>query len=288
MTRDDREIWKLVESKNPLGVVYHFTELNNALSIVKENTFKLTFSYSENELIQGKRGKSFYLSTTRSPMGEYSYPPSSPSVMFVLDAGKIAQKYQIKPYDYWNSGFIKNSAKKFGKNEMEDRIYSFESTMESKPYIKEIRIFYVPPDNETIDKDINKAETHFNTIRKIRELNAEFPVKVFSDSASFVYGRGKEVTRNFVKPDHYNERLQEMIDWLSQDAPKYDYRFFGADTMNSLTVDIHNIRKNPSESSRKVLQQLQNLIRKNKVSSLSELYNKKKQQAKEAYLRGGG
>lgn len=270
MQSDAKKIWNLMESKNPLGVLYHFTDMILALDIIKENRFKLTFGYNDSDI--SSSGKSFYLSTSRSPLGEYASPHRDNfALYFVLDAGKLSQSYEIKPVDYWAGVTHKV------KDEMEDRIYSNKATIPARPYIKEIRI-YVP--NIPEDK---KDDRYFNKLRIIRSLHdEEIPVRVWNDLNKFLSGRG-DVTDKYINLRSGFKDFDIILNWLSQAKPEYDWKKAYSDTWSSFRVDIHNMRRNPTEPAISRLNKLQQLIRKNGVKTLDELIKKKLKESQEGY-----
>ena len=83
-------------------VLYHLSPVSKAVKILQQQKFNLTSdlgTYAERS--KGLPGKSFYLSTTRSTLGEYSLKNLyNPQVHFVLDRNKIKNKFSIKSVDY--------------------------------------------------------------------------------------------------------------------------------------------------------------------------------------------
>lgn len=259
LDNDSLHIWELfLESKNPLGVLYHHTSLNNVVDIIESDKFYLTFASGANErLTKGK--KMFYLSTTRTPVGEYGYPyyKGNIQVLIVLDSGKLAQRYKIVPIDYWGRQVFK-------KDEAEERVLSETDEIPASPYIKEIRI-YIPEDYDLTQRN----ESYL--LRKLRD--SRMPVKVWDSLDKFITGRGKDVTDRYFK--RYDEEFFNTIKWLSLDnPPKRDYYEW-----EGFKTDVHNNLKSKLPAYRNAFKQLSILIKKNNVKSLNELILKKIKQS---------
>ena len=262
---DAKHIWELfLESKNPLGILYHYTSLHNVVDIVESDKFLLTFASGANErLTKGK--KMFYLSTTRTPVGQYGYPyyKGNIQILIVLDSGKLSQKYKIVPIDYWGR-------QQFRKDEAEERVLSETDEIPASPYIKEIRI-YIP-------EEYNLAERGESTLlRKLRD--SRMPTKIWNNINGFITGRGKDVTNRYFK--RYDEEFFERINWLSQDVPEKDVYY----EWEGFKTDIHNNLRSKLPTYRKAFTELSRLIKKNKVNSLSDLILKKIKDSKQNHIK---
>lgn len=119
-------------------ILYHTTFASNAVDILQQNRFRLTPDMgTPSDRDYRREEKNFFLSTTRSRMGQYHTPVSKyedSRVIMVLDGRKLMQDgYSGGPVDYWNG---------FDIDEMEDRVYSNSPTIDdAKKYIKEIHLF---------------------------------------------------------------------------------------------------------------------------------------------------
>jgi len=124
-------------------VVYHYCgSIRNAVQILKEDQFKLTF-VSGSDDVNLPKNKFYYLSTTRSPIGSYHVDDSS-GVLLKLDGQKLQQNYIGNPVDYWGREFRKVAP---SKNEMEDRIWSDKPVIKpATKYIDEIHIYNIAND----------------------------------------------------------------------------------------------------------------------------------------------
>lgn len=87
------------------NIVYHFTSLPNALSIVKNNAiFLQTPLGSDSENMKTKQ--LFFLSTTRQKNSEFGYSQKFKGVgaRLTLDGDLLNQNFKSKPINYWGDG----------------------------------------------------------------------------------------------------------------------------------------------------------------------------------------
>jgi len=70
------------------------------------------------------KGYPYYLSTTRSKVGDYHRYVGNAGAMFVLDGQKLANRYPIKPIDYWERSWLHSPGR---SREAEDRVFSLKS-----------------------------------------------------------------------------------------------------------------------------------------------------------------
>lgn len=87
-------------------VLYHATGIHSAKNILRDGVFKLTPSTgSEVERKYEVPGRPYFLSTTRSRVGDYHRYIGGTKVMFVLNGDWFNTKgYITKPVDYWYYG----------------------------------------------------------------------------------------------------------------------------------------------------------------------------------------
>jgi len=234
------------------NVVYHFSSLHAALSILTENQFNLTF-ITDTDFIDTPKQKYYYLSTTRSRMGSY-HVNSYIGVLFKLNGQKLQSNYIGKPVDHWGREFRKVAP---SKNEMEDRIWNDE------PYIK--------PANRYIDEmhvyfDTTFSENEYDK-RRLRKLLIEAKRK---NIPTFVYTRqtsanlldkrkaipldkidlrtpnlDKEYTRSIHDPlnvwlEFY---IKDKLEHLSIRAKKQLRSFDYPDAIDVFLADVHNAKK---------------------------------------------
>lgn len=134
-------------------IVYHYTYMSKLTEILKSNKFKLTTDASGGaETGLGKKGKWYFLSTTRHKLGGYNLRAGDGYVMIKLDGRKLAQKYKGGPVNYW-SDVGGNPAEK----EAEDRIWHSEQFIDNATqYILEVHSL-----QETEEKYFNSMDHLF-------------------------------------------------------------------------------------------------------------------------------
>lgn len=111
-------------------VLYHKTSVNAALDILKSGEFKLSSSIGNDvEASMAIKGMPYYLSTSRSKVGDYHRYVGDSAAMFVLDGQKIGSKYKVRPVDYWERMWLNNPER---TSESEDRIYSKSNVMSTE------------------------------------------------------------------------------------------------------------------------------------------------------------
>lgn len=125
------ENWQKYLTEGVTDIVYHKTPLYSAVKILRTNKFmtSVAFGTPADKLIN--RGKLYYLSTMRSPVGDYG--PSLPAITFKLNGQKLGERSKAAAVDYWGPDFP--------TNEMEDRVFSDEPWLApASKYILEVHI----------------------------------------------------------------------------------------------------------------------------------------------------
>lgn len=130
-------------SEGITDVVYHFTSLENCLSIVKDNEFVLRSSNLTKTSEYNKNGYYYYFSTTRGKSGNEGYGNTfEGTVRITLDGRKLSQRYKGQSFDYWGPSWEKNT-QNHKYDEMEDRILSNEPVIKNAiDYILKIDILF--------------------------------------------------------------------------------------------------------------------------------------------------
>jgi hypothetical protein len=265
------------------SVLYHFTSVLDAVSILQQKQFKLTFAGNESEA-RHQQGYDYYLSTTRSKVGRYTVHESYwQGVVFTLNAAWFSHKYKIKPIDYWGRSFD-------GDRESEDRVISNKPTMplDMKQAILSIHIYI---------KDQKEDAKLGNFVRKIimqAKLN-KIPVHVYGDKTAFLTQNTKKATplnqiQNYLnrKPDEdgisgsrhndYKEKsakrdLAPYMELLYKKATKhlspqarsalYNLRY--PDAIHGVQARIHNSKKSLE------IRKLATAMRAEKIATPQEL-----------------
>jgi len=126
------------------AVLYHKTGIYPALEIIKSGEFKLTSAIgNDTEMQYAPKGHPYYLSTTRTKVGDYHRWVGNSAVMFVLDGNKIGQNYKVKPIDYWERSWQHSPDR---TRESEDRIFSRDNTL-STDCVREVHVLLSEQDD---------------------------------------------------------------------------------------------------------------------------------------------
>ena len=193
------------------AISYHFTSLYSCINILKNNEFRLTLSSNYSDSYDKKR--LFYLSTQRSANKDLGYANKLGScVRIQLDGDIINQNYHGKPIDYWKDkqlyyshdyescygkGFS-NSKKYHTSFEMEDRIFSYNPTIENaSKYIKRIDVLLSDMRKDLIDRERDEAITIYMLCRR-DGINAN------------IYNNLKDF--NFMTDNNINDEIKKEYD----------------------------------------------------------------------------
>ena len=132
--RSIMEQWRRnVVSEGITDVVFHKTRLDQAAQIMQSNKFMTSVAFGTPADQDQNKGKLYYLSTMRSPTGEYG--PGLPAVTFKLDGRKLGQRSKAAAVNYWGPNW------ESAPDEMEDRVFTDEPFLEpASDYISEVHI----------------------------------------------------------------------------------------------------------------------------------------------------
>lgn len=168
------------------SIVYHFTRLYNAAQILSDARFQLTVSSgTDTELALQKGNKPYYLSTTRSKVGDYTlHNFFKDGVVFVLNGDWFNQRYKGGPVDYWGGTRLQSSETglKGRYSEMEDRVFSDKPYIplpkDPKQVILAVHILYKP------DNDTRRNPYMRKLLTKVKQMS--IPHYVYDDEKAFV------------------------------------------------------------------------------------------------------
>jgi hypothetical protein len=168
------------------SIVYHATSVYNAAHILNDARFRLTASSGTDTERKLQRGnKQYYLSTTRSKVGDYTlHNFYKDGVVFVLNGDWFNYNYKGGPVDYWAGQRLKSSevGLKGRYSEMEDRVFSDEPFISlpknPKELIKAVHILYKP------DSDTRRNQWMRMLLTKVKQM--KIPHYVYEDDAAFV------------------------------------------------------------------------------------------------------
>jgi GNAT superfamily N-acetyltransferase/predicted nucleotidyltransferase len=109
------------------SVLYHYAGITAARDILRDGAFKLSSTTgNSSEAGYAPRGYQYFLSTTRSRVGDYHRYVGSGAAMFVLDGAWLGQRYPVKPIDYWERAWQHSPDR---TRESEDRVFSQDNTI---------------------------------------------------------------------------------------------------------------------------------------------------------------
>lgn len=168
----------LTESLSP--IVYHYASAPTALKILDSGKFELSSSYgSDVEHQYAPKGYPYFLSTTRTRLGDYhKNPSSSGGVLFNMDGTWYNQRYPAKSVDYWVN---RDPAKAYGRaHEAEDRLFSREPTI---PITGVTSI-------DILAKNLDSEPTYASRIRKLLIAAKRLGIKtyLYTDLDAWILG----------------------------------------------------------------------------------------------------
>ena len=179
-------------------ILYHYTGASGAVDILRSGEFGFTV-LSGADRKSMPPGYDFYLSTTRSRVGDYHRTSGNIGVMFVLDGRAIGQRYRVVPVDYWEQSWLSTHRPGMGgvrTSESEDRILSTRPSMPLS-YAREIHIFVRDR------KSHEKTPAWVRTLIDLAEQRGIPHWTYFNESAWRLQDR-----RRALSPEHEQEYFQ--------------------------------------------------------------------------------
>ena len=236
------------------SVLYHYTNTNAALQILTDGAFGLSSTVgNKSEAQYAPEGYPYFLSASRSRVGDYHRYVGTSGVMFVLDGNWFGQRYPVKPIDYWERGWQHAPDR---TRETEDRIFSKEPTIPIggvrgiHVLIKEKHEFRSPVTRKLIilAKKMGIKTFLYNDEQAWRLQDTRRAVTV-KQSEEFL--KGQEPSRITRAPYRVLYPWVELIykkskAELSEKASKllYNIKYYaGPNEDNNLGVDLSNERK---------------------------------------------
>lgn len=246
--------------------LYHSTRLDRAANILENKYFKLTASAgTSSELQFHKPGKFYYLSTSRSKVGDYTlHNYYLDGVVFNLNGDWLNQHYTTSPVDYWERSWAQSSGRR--TSEAEDRIYSKQPTIPlPTPATKLISSIHVLFEVDKIKP--KEDDNRFLWLRKtlIGAKKLGIPIYIYKTPNDWItqnprkrIGTGelvKTMTTYPPKPSWGRTKRDYFKTWrelyfknnkedLSKDAKQALYKIdvYSRDAIIGLEADIHNSR----------------------------------------------
>ena len=181
-------------------IVYHFTSLSSALSIVKHNTIYLQ-SVLGNDAENMKTKELFFLSTTRQKSIEFGYSQrfKDNGVRFTLDGELLNQNFKSKAINYWGASMGKHSY--YNKN------HDFKSKQHHTDNESEDRLFSTLPKIEHASKYIKRIDIVINKNDKSQVIYAQNIYMTKFSNKVFIYDNNKDFdyqTENTINKEIFN------------------------------------------------------------------------------------
>jgi hypothetical protein len=283
---DPKRVYESTLAEGASSVLYHYTSPMPALRIMKSGEFELTSSVgSPQEAKFMPKGYPYFLSTTRSKVGDYhARTPGSHAVMFVLDGNKLSQQYKVKPVDYWEGMWQRDNANERTR-EAEDRVYSKTPAIPTAGIIKEIHQL-------VSDQD----EFRSPVIRQMAIIakTQGIPIYFYADKQGWLLQAPNRRFNVSQLPSRFkgqpkqgmlyrSRRISPLEQWvellykknkseLSQEANqlRHNLVYYGArypEEDNNLRIDLANARK-PNDPERGLADRVIQFLRKNNMSTV--------------------
>lgn len=109
-------------------VAYHYTNISSAQKILSSGQFELSSAPGSIEQQYAPAGKPYFLSTTRTRLGDYHRSRGSTyGVIFTLNGDWFNRHYKSAPVDYWGNRNPTQASHR--GHEAEDRVFSADPTI---------------------------------------------------------------------------------------------------------------------------------------------------------------
>lgn len=208
------------------NVLYHSTDLWNAVEILKTRTFRLSaVAGSDVEMqITGRKKRLFYLSLARDKTNTFRVTSAfGIGVTFVLDKDWFTRKYSVVPVDYWQDWKSKvgtgRESVEFGVprfGETEERLWYDKNTISiPTQVIKEIHFVFK---TEDFDRKVGTFNARLADLISYSKRSS-IPLYSYTNPKDYLL-----INKNKAIP---TKSLISMID-LKKDQP-YNYRFLSRD-----------------------------------------------------------
>ena len=267
-------------------IAFHYTNIANALKIVKSGHFELSSSLGSIESQYAPPGYHYFLSTTRTKMGGYHRSRASNyGVIFVLDGNWFNNHYVSRPIDYWENR--NPQASHHRDSEAEDRVFSKTPTI---PIGGVVAIHVLadrgegnPHGNAMVREMLIAAKTQGIKTFLYDEFNdwANFNTKNAIGPAHLKGQRDKGWTRQR-RPVGYMDHWIELMmktdrSQLSKKADQMRYSLsYGYDKQEAvaaLSTDLSNARKPDSGQDREAATKIIAYMRQHRLNTVADFVN---------------
>ena len=270
------------------AIVYHYSSVSAAAKILTSGEFHLSsVTGNKSEEKYAPPGYPYFLSTTRSKVGDYHRYVGNGAVMFVIDGNWLNHNYKTKAIDYWDSSWQHSHGTR--TRESEDRVFSKTPEIpidgvtaihvlikeQSETRSPDIRTILITAKKRGIPSYLYNDESAW----RLQDTRKSITIKKASGLLKGEPYKGYNPSR---PPTMYLEPWLELIyknkkSDLTDRAEKlrYDLVYYGSrhpESDSNLGVDMSNARK-PDSTDYPTMVKLNDFMRKNKISSTVELKN---------------
>jgi hypothetical protein len=263
-------------------ILYHYTNIESALSILASGKFQLTSSMGNPEARYAPPGYPYFLSTTRSRVGNYHQRNLSSAVMFVLDGQWFQQRYPVKPVDFWDRAWLNSGGQ---TSESEDRVFSRDASVPTggvmmihvllkeqdeyrSPEVRKLLILSKQLGMATYLYDDEQAWRLQDT-RKAISVSQAAPLLKGQDPSPRSYGKKHSGLSTWIELIH-----KKAIGELSKDADRlrYNMQYYSNDRLEFLDFDMSNSKK-PGSSDYNQAVAIISYMRANRMTTLQQLFD---------------
>lgn len=264
-------------------VAFHYTNISSALKILKSGHFELSSSIGSIEQQYAPKGYHYFLSTTRTKMGNYHRSrASSYGVIFTLDGNWFNNRYISKPIDYWENR--NPQASHHRDSEAEDRVFSKEATI---PLGGVVAVHVLadaednsPHSNAMVRELLISAKTQGIKTFFYTDFNAwaNLDTRKVASTAHLKGQRDKGWTR-MRRPVGYMDHWIELMmktdrTQLSKKADQMryslSYTFDKKEAVEALATDMSNARKPDAGQDREAAVKIIAYMRQHRLNTLAE------------------
>lgn len=266
-------------------VLYHYTTAEAALDIITNNRFQLSISTgNKTEAGMSPSGYDYFLSLTRTRVGDYHRWASNGAVMFVLDGTWFDGKYPVKPVDYWSRMWLHPGSER--TRESEDRVFSKEPTIpasaitQAHVLVKEQHQFRSPLIRKVlIAAKTRGLPTYLYTNEAAWRLQDTRRSVSVAQAAALLKGvepsRHRGGGRNYLEPwvELLHKKSSKELSTVAEKL-RYNLTYYartGED--QNLSIDISNARKPGEGKSREAAIEILKFMRQNRMQSTADFAN---------------
>ena len=156
------------------SVLFHYTSTKAACEIVTNGVFSLSSTVgNKSEQDYAPPGYPYFLSLTRTSLGDYHNFVGSGGTLFKLNGGWFNSRYPVKPIDYWAGAWQHSNGTR--TREAEDRVFSKTPTIPATA-IAEIYVLI---------KEQNEHRSPWTRKLMFVAKQRQLPVYLFTDEKSW-------------------------------------------------------------------------------------------------------